>query len=165
MPRDNGTRNKYTKIRKRSQALTVDSTAAYASGDAVGDIFEIDDLVSGNYGGGYIRSFLVVDKSSQSASLDLLIFKSAPTDSDFVDNAAYNPVSSDIDNLVAIISMPSTQYSAVGTGATAGLVTDLDVPMIGKGSATFYGAVVSRGTPTYVNAADLRLELGIELDG
>jgi hypothetical protein len=142
--------------------LTV-STSAYSAGNCVGGLITLTGaLRTGGPLTGLLQSVFVADKSNQKAALDLLFFTSIPAGT-FTDHAAF-PTLTQADALLVRrrVSIAASDYVTVGGSAFA------DISAIGKvisgAATTLYLAIATTGTPTYANAADLQVTVGILQD-
>jgi hypothetical protein len=153
--------NRSNLVRVDAAGLTVD-TSAYAAGDLVskgGAVLTFDLGAFGKGAGGLIQSARLVDQAKQQVPLDLVLFDSNPSNTTFTDNAAFDVADADMDKVIGLVRL--VDYCALNDNAFA-LASNLalDFALKGDGS-TLYGALVSRGAPTYVAATDLALQLGI----
>ena len=145
---------------------TID-TAAYASGELVGTKMEFDLSAYRDVENLLIKSAIIVDKAAQAAAIDLVLFGEDPSGTTFTDNAAFDPADADLDNLIGVISFAAASYQSYADNAAC-LVTDLAVPIplnIVDSSLKIYGALVSRGAPTYAADSDLTVRLGVAAAG
>lgn len=143
-------------------------TSAYATGDLIGGKLTFTNALRKATGTGYLVSVMVSDKSAQASDLDLVLFSEDPTGTTFTDQAAFDPADTDLSKIVAVINLGSAARFAYADNGTK-YVGSLAIPLEGKTSAgafqgTIYGALVSRGTPTFAGAADLTVKLGISQD-
>ena len=145
-------------IRTVSASPTVD-TNAYASGDLIGGKLTFADLA----GKGQmlkIMTAVIVDQAKQTADLDLVLFRDNPGATTFTDQAALDVADADLGKVCGVIAFRSGQTfgfndNGVMVQQNVGLCTQL----VGT---TLYGALVSRGTPTYAAATDVAVTLTAE---
>ena len=135
---------------------------AYAAGDNIGGklTFNIPNFGAGLATGFVLKSVVVTDLSGQAAALDLLLFDEDPSGSTFTDNAAQAIADADLVKSVGFVQI--TSYAALATSAIGRGEINRDIPIIAGAGAQLFGAVVARGTPTYVSVVDLRVRLGLE---
>lgn len=148
-----------------SATPTVD-TGAYASGDLIGGKLTFSNALRATVGTGYLISAEIQDKSAVASDLDLVIFASDPSSTTFTDQAAFDPADADLSKVVTIISFGSTSRYAFNDNGVK-YVGSIVLPL-GKNAApvstTLYGALVSRGTPTFAASGDVTVTLGIAQD-
>ena len=130
------------------------SSAAYADSDAVGFPFLISDSTeSYNKPTWILNNISLIDQSRQAPSLELVIFNGKFTES--ADNAKFSPTDADMAAKCLRVIPINTWYgfplNSVHSESSLGIV-------LGKGP--LYGQLVSRGTPTFLSATDLKLRLG-----
>jgi len=141
---------------------TVD-TSAFASGDLIGAAALVfnnatsGDSSSAGTRGGVIQSVVITDLAKQSANLDLVIFDANPSNTTFTENSAFDPHDTDILNIIGVVAI--TDWKAFSDNS-AGVANNLAIPFILDTGNVLYGALVSRGAPTYA-ATDLTIRLGI----
>lgn len=144
----------------REVTLSLD-TSAYADGDLLADVQEIEDAVRIEVGTGILESIILQDNSDQAAALDLFITSLSTTWG--TENDAWN-ISDTLGEAIQyhteiaaadyydMLNSQRVQIDNIGVGVKAA-----------SGSASLYVAAVSRGTPTY--AADgLKLKIAILVD-
>lgn len=140
---------------------TVD-TAAYSTGDLLFAATKIANATQNTQGLAYLQTLLVLDAANQKSQLDLLIFNQDPGSLGTLNNAI-DLSTAQLAMLIGIISVASSDY--VTLKATANAVASknpqLMLPAL-KGSRDFWIAGVSRGSPDYVAATDLRIKCMIQ---
>lgn len=152
-----------------SAAPTTDNGVAYASGDLIGGKLTFTGSLRSNVGTGQLTSVRISDSNKQAADLELVLFSDDPSSTTFANNSAFDIAAADRDKVVAIISLGSTArfaYSVTGIVYLGNLL--IPVRAIGSTSgspqSTLYGALVSRGTPTYTSTSALSIRLSIVND-
>lgn len=144
-----------------SATPTVD-TSAYATGDLIGGKLTFSPAAgSSTKGTGYIVSANITDKADQSVDLELVLFRSNPTTTTFTDQAAFDPSDADLANVVAVISLPAATTFFTYNDNGVHFLGSLAIPFRG---ITLYGALVSRGTPTFSAASDVTVNLCASVD-
>lgn len=143
--------------RFKPQSLTVD-LAAYASGDLVGGKLTFSGALSANTKTGFVTSVMVRDQADQNTQLNLVLFSSDPSSTTFTNNAALDIADADLAKVTAIIDIPTTaRFSFADNGVK--YVPNIAVPVRSDVSdGTLYGALISRGTPTFAAATDIQVE-------
>ncbi len=149
-------------------ASPVADTSIYASGDLIGGKLTFTNAVRTAAPTGYVVSITITDLAAQSADLDLVLFSSDPTATTFTDQSAFDVADADISKVLGVVSFASgSRYAWVDNGVkhTASLL----IPVKGETSAglpssTIYGALVSRGTPTFASSSDVTVTLAISQD-
>jgi len=147
-------------VQVRKSASPTISTSVYAAGDAIGGLLEWTDAVRVSGGSAILQSVTIVDKDSERAAMDLVLFDAtftAPTD-----NAAFDPTDAELAGVVGVVPIYSGDYSAFSDNAVAHR-SGLGMPLVLAGTSLF-GALVARSTPTYTATTDLSVILGILQD-
>jgi hypothetical protein len=95
----------------------------------------------------------------------VVLFSEDPTGTTFTDQVAFDPVDTDLTKIMAVINFASAdRFNFANNGVK--YKKDLRIPIVGQDSAgnyidTIYGALVSRGAPTFASASDITITLGI----
>lgn len=138
--------------------MTAD-TNIYASGDLIGGKLTFTNALLRSGGTGTLKTLVLVDQAKQAAAVDLILFNADPDGTTFTDNVALDIADADMAKIVGAVSIPAANYFAFSDNNVA-VVKDIGlVVKAASGSSTLYGALVSRGTPTYAAATDLALKL------
>ncbi len=130
-------------------------TNAYTAGDNVGGKLTLLDSVLRHSVSGIIQGITIVDQAKQSAALDVLFFRSDPSNTTFTNNAALDVADADLLTCIGHVSIAASDYCALADNSVAtkmGLGLAYAAPQ-----ATIYAALIARGTPTYATATDLQL--------
>lgn len=144
----------------------VTDTAIYAAGDLIGGKLTFFPTCRGPVNTGYITHVRVADKAATDVDLELVLWYSDPSATTFTDQAAFDPADADLATMLAVIPLDgdnSAQWADNGTYS----VNNLMIPIrcgANVVSRTLYGALVSRGTPTYASSSDITITLGVLLD-
>lgn len=139
---------------------TVSTTPAYTAKDAVGGLLTFANAVRASGGSGRIEAVQVEDKGQQRADLDLVLFDrtfTAPTD-----NAIFNPSDAELLTCVGWIPIGAGNYSDFSTNSVAA-INSVGLEFVLNGTDLF-GALVTRGTPTYTSSSDIVVTLTILQD-
>lgn len=144
-----------------SEVPTV-STDAYAAGDSIGGLIEINapklkepnDLV--------LHSVQIADADNQRAALDLVFFKSEPgieedSTTAITDNAAIALDTVDLFKIVGVVSVSADDYISFAANAVA-TVAAIGLPIDFSTSSIFY-AIRAVGTPTFTADDSLQITL------
>jgi hypothetical protein len=138
----------------------------YSAGDVIGAINTLSEAVNNSGGSCKIQSLAVLDKSNQSASLDILFFSEAPLNSYGADNAAYALNDADLTKLVGRASISGGlggDYVSSSTNNAEATLTNLNLIVQAKaGSKNIYMLVVARSAATYGSASSLIVRVGLE---
>lgn len=110
---------------------------------------------------GEIRNVIVVDQAKQSADMDLVIFNADPTGTTFTTNAALDVADADMAKVDAVIPI-TTHKTLSDNGISTADSKAYSVHCTSGG--VLYGALVSRGTPTYAAASDLQVTIVVVQD-
>jgi DNA-binding phage protein len=145
-------------------SVTTSISPAYSSGDQIGSVITLNEVVRGFYKTSVLLSAVVVDKDKQASALDVFIFSESPTVTS-VDNGAFSVSDSEASSkLLGVISIAATDYkdTALNSIAAVGNLGMLVSPTLE--SRSLYAVVVSRGTPTFASTSSLTLTLGFMKD-
>lgn len=159
MPKNSN--NKFLSVEAHSYSST---GGAYADGDLIGAKMTFTNIIREDIGGAVITSAQLIDASTQAAAVDLLLFNadlSTGTPGDTGDNAAFDIDDADLANLIGIISFSTGDYSQFADNEIA-TVNDINLLIQLEDVQDIYGALVSRGTPTYTSTDDLIVRLNFE---
>ncbi len=140
-------------------------TSAYADGDLIGGKLSFSNASRFSAGSALLQNALLVDKAAQSANIDLILFDADPTGTTFTDQSAFDVADADLDKIVAVIRFGS--YGDWVTFADNGIAQYTPpggVPIKLTTGTTLYGALVSRGTPTFASSSDLKARLVLVQD-
>lgn len=138
--------------------LTVD-TAIYAAGEVMSAVQEIPAVYNDGRNVVALHSITVLDKDKRSQPFDILFFDSLAAMGGAL-NAAVNISDADAEKIVAIVSVLAGDYvdlvnSSIAIKSNVGQV--IEVP---EGTTSLWMATIARGTPTYTNAANIKIKLG-----
>lgn len=135
-------------------ATPVIDTNAYATGDQLGSLMTLENVVLDLTGSVTLMDVSLVDKAKQNASIDLLFFKSAPTLTS-VDNGAFDISDANlVDIFMGVVKFTSANYSALNVNSVA-TTGNLGVMLTG-GAKNIYVHAVIRSTATYASTTDLQ---------
>lgn len=147
--------SKSTTPSESSVTPTID-TSAYASGDLIGGKLTFSLLV-GPRGEGYIEKLIFIDKAQQEADIDLFLFSKDPSNTTFTDQAAFAIDSADVDKVSGTVSVQGpADYVQDSNNSYATLEVNINID---GDDSRVYGALVSRGTPTYTANDDVIVKL------
>jgi hypothetical protein len=134
---------------------TVD-TSAYASGDRLGSLMTLTAVnPNGDTAPALLSSIVILDMAAQRAAMDILFFHTSPTIAS-ADNAAIDISDANAAYLVGHVSVVAGDYTNLTANAVA-TVKNLNLHLKVNSSGTLYALIVSRGSPTYAAASDLKL--------
>lgn len=137
-------------------APTVTASSAYASGNVVGGLLVLPNMVRLTGGTAILQKVVVDFKTTQTAQLDLVLFANNPTGTTFTDKAAFSLAAADFNRVIGTVHI--TDCTSLGTPSVC-QASGLALPIQGQGSTTVYGVLVTRGTPTYGSTSDIQLIL------
>lgn len=136
---------------------TVD-TAAYSSGDLIGGKLTFTNLLRPSVGSGYVMGVTIKDLAAQASDLDVILFETNPSNTTFTDQAAFDIADGDLAYAKTPISLGSSSRFAFNDNSVHA-IGSISMPIRARTSSalsgTVYGALVSRGTPTFATAADV----------
>ena len=146
---------------------TID-TSAYATGELIligGSAMKFAPVVDGGATSaklsGILQSVISSDAAKQSVNLDLVLWDAEPTATTFTDQAALAIADADLKNLIGTIHV--TDWSAFSNNSL-GQALQLALPFVLDSGDALYGALISRGAPTYVAADDITVKLGVIIE-
>lgn len=139
---------------------TISSGAIYAAKDAIGGIMSWAAAARVSGEGGVIQSVTIWDKGQQMAAMDLVLF-AATIGGTVTDNSAFDPTDVMSADFVGSVSFVGADYIDFSDNSVA-FRGGLGIPYTCN-DTTLYGALVSRGTPTYTSTSDLNVVLGLLL--
>lgn len=142
-----------------SAVPTVD-TNIYGSGDLLGTKMSWDISALRDAGGLILDTVLIADAAKQVANVDLLLFGSNPASTTFTDNAAVAIHADDLAKIIAGVSL-TTHISFNANSITVGRALGITIPFPPGNVGLIYGCLISRATPTYAAATNLRVTLGL----
>lgn len=140
--------------------MVTSNGSIYASGDQVGALMNLSPLALEPNALCWLQSITVIDKSIQSAELNLLFFNSAITVP--ADNAAANYSDADMLTCETVETILASDYKTTTLNSVASKSTQRHIKASANG--TMWMAVIVRGTPTYTSTSDLVIKLGFALD-
>jgi len=139
---------------------TVD-TSIYASGDAIDGLQTLTEAVNSADQSGIIEHITLIDGDGQDAALDLLFYEAAVADG--TDNAAYAPTLLVLKQSLGTVSILAADYDNYGAnGNVATVKPNFFFQM--ENSQNLFFQIVSRGTPTYAAATNVKLRFIIKAD-
>lgn len=155
-------------IETYSQDSPTITAGVYASGQLIGGKLTFLGVFDGQVNTAEVRQVIVYDKAKQGVSLDLILFSSDPSATTFTDNATFAVGAADLTKISTVI--PISTHSAFSTNGVSYAV-NISQPIFStvdattqSGRRTIYGALVSRGAPTYASTSDLTVRINIIQD-
>lgn len=140
---------------------TVSTTPAYTAGDAVGGKMTFSNATRIAAYSGRIKSVIVVDQAKQAPILDLVIFNADPSSTTVTDNSVLDVADGDMSKIVARVPLVDwVQFNDNAACAVNNLSLDFNL----ASGSSLYGALVTRGTPTFAATNDVIVTLVIEQD-
>ncbi len=137
------------------------STFAYAAGQVVGGVMTLTGALRAAILSGTWTGVQVVEKSTQKAPMDIVIFTSNPTAANFADHSA--PTwTNDYDKIIGITNIVAANYSTLSTSSGANL-GNLYKRVNGT-TANLYAVAICNGAPTYASASHLYFTFYFEQD-
>lgn len=140
-------------------------TSAYADGDLIGGKLSFSSAVRASGLSAIIGQALLVDQAKQQANIDLVLFNADPSGTTFTDQAAFDVADADIDKICAVIRFGTYgDWVPFNDNAIAQYTPPAGIPFKLATGTTLYGAIVSRGTPTFAASTDLKAILSLIQD-
>ena len=121
---------------------TVEAYGTLAAGDVVGGRLYFEGA-GGHAENGILMSLSLTDYGAVGGQVDVFLYTQEPTN--IANNAAFAESADDALNRLAIVSVASADWVAIGAGIKT-VHKELSVPFVG---ASLWGYIVARGTPTY----------------
>lgn len=147
-----------------SAILSVD-TSAYATGDLIGAKQTYNYATQVGTGSGYVTSVTISDQSVQASDLDLFLFCTNPAATTFTDQAALDVADADTTKVCGVVHFDSTTRFAFADNGVKFIIPNpipiRTIDTYGEVTRTLYGALVSRGTPTFAASTDLKVTIAI----
>ena len=140
------------------------AAAAYATGDAIGNMFEIPNCVRIGPRSAVLHSAHLLDRSDQGIAVDVVFFSAPFTAA--VDNAAFAPTDTDMLYYVGALSFSTFKdYGGNQTSDLTGIGMAFNLAEgVGTTGTSLYGQLVSRGAPTVTAGGEYGLSLTFLLD-
>ena len=137
---------------------TVSTSPAYTAKDAIGGLLTFANAARASGLPIRVDALQVVDKAQQiTHALDLVLFTAtigAPTD-----NNIFDPTDAELLTCCGVIAVAAADFKDFNDNAVA-TVRDIGLWAVPTGTSLF-GALVARGTPTYVSTSDIAVTLTI----
>ena len=144
-----------------SSATPAVDTAIYASGDLIGTMLTFKNVTRTAGRGGEIIDAILTDLAKQSAVIDLILFDADPTNTTFTDQAAFDSADADMPKAIGAIEF-LTYYGLNDNSFASETAIGMGFLPANAAPTTIYGALVSRGTPTFAAATDVTVRLKIK---
>lgn len=143
---------------------TVTAGSAYTTGNVVGGLIALPNMVRPNPGSGVLQAVRLTSKSNQSASeFDVTFFSSQPTASTWTDKAAPAIAAGDVPLVQPPVKLPTTNaFIGLGTHTVYGVGGILRPIKLAQ--KTLYAVITVVGTPTFPTTSDLQLCASVQQD-
>lgn len=139
-------------------------TAAFADGDAMGGLHEIDRFFPAVSVQGVIESIMVLDRHKQAKDFDIFFFRDNPSASTITNNAAFSLHDDDSSKLAGFYGIEDSDYLDVG-GFSMAFKNAVNLSLKGStNQPTLYLALVAREAIDYNTATDLTLIFTVRRD-
>lgn len=151
-----------TKAVRLSVTPTISAASVYAAADCIGGIMTFSNAARVSGGAIRIESLNMVDKDSELADMELLLFDRDPTTAGtttITDNVPFDPVDADLAWVVGSFPISWGHYS-VYTDNSVACVDNIGIEAVLSGTNLF-GVLIARDTPTYSSTSDLIVTLTI----
>lgn len=150
---------------------TISTSPAYTSGDQLGGIMILTDVVRVDTNTGYaqaeLHSVTILDGSKQDAAVDVWFFNQSPTVTS-TDNGAFAMTAANLAaQCIGAISIGSSYSDAAAVSVSAdGKNIGLNLQSLNTGTAptNLYAIAIARGTPTYTSTTALRFLFSFYVD-
>ncbi len=137
------------------------STVAYAAGQVIGGVMTLTAALRAATMSGTWMGVQVMEKSTQKAPMDIVLFTSMPTAANFAEKTL--PVwTNDYDKVIGIQNIVAANYSTLSTssGACLGNMSKRVTSTTGN----LYAVAICNGTPTYASVSHLYFTFYFEQD-
>jgi hypothetical protein len=141
------------------EVALVTEAAAFATGDLVADKITFANVGERALDAVRIVGCVLKDLAAQDHDYDLILFDADPIGTTFTKNAALDIADTDLPKVCAILNI-DTPFMSADNGSLRG-EPDMPAPFVLAGTS-LYGALISRGSPTYAAITDLSLRLVFE---
>ena len=159
---------RYSTATATGTALFVTAASAYAAKNVVGGTAAAGGAGLLSFGNVckasqtiQINSVQVTDKSDNAVGYDLQLFSSNPTASTITDKVNMVVASADLPKLLPTISLDTSDHFSFSTTNGQSSLTSLDSGgFVSTTGGTLYGALITRGSPTYSSTSDISVKIG-----
>lgn len=129
----------------------------YTAGEAMGAVWSISNAAKAAGGGVRIDSLFVIDLDSESADLDVMLFRDSIAA--VTDSAVFDPSDADLAKFRGSVSIAAADWKVLNDNAAASKANiGLVIPsLVGT---TLYGVLVSRSGDTYTGTGDVTIVVG-----
>lgn len=151
-------------LSRKLKTITVQpaiSTTAYAAGQVIGGIMTLTGALRTAVLSGTWMGVQVVEKSTQKAPMDIVLFTQNPTPANFTDHATA-VWTNDYANIIAINNIVAANYSTLATSCGV-CMGNLNKRVI-SATGNLYAVAICNGTPTYASASHLYFTFYFEQD-
>ena len=137
---------------------------SYSSGDSIGGVITLKDVMARKNGTAILKSVLVMDNDGQSSGLTILFFSSNPTGATANDNSAFS-YGNTFFNQIGKINITSDDYEMIDTKSIADIDTYCKLIQNKEDSTNIYAIIISKSSPTYTSGtSSLRINFGFLQD-
>lgn len=133
------------------QAVTVEASPDYSTGDLVGGLLTILESAVG----GLIQSVIITDLAKQNIAKDVVFFDTNPSNTTFTENATLDIDDADLLDVIGVV--PVLDWFSFSDNSI-GQALNLAIPFV---NTPLYAALVERGTANYASTSDLTIRIGI----
>lgn len=138
--------------------LTVSTSPAYTAGDAIGGKITLANAVRLAGGKSLLESLMVLDRSNQKPTFDVLFFDADPAAATITDNSGFVFSTDDL-KCVGRVNVTTGDFVTLNGKATASFGA-LNRIMQAASGTSLYAAAVATTTPTFVATTDVQLIFG-----
>lgn len=145
------------------------SSTAYSTGDNIGGIIKLPDVVLSKGGTAILKSIVVKDDADQKKDLTFLFFNENPSNgSTIVDNTIFAWGNAAFPKEIAKIKVAAADYDSYGSSPSKA-IADIDnlakVIQTNKNTTSIWMVIIAVGTPTYTASNScLSIRLGFLQD-
>ena len=142
---------------------TVSNAVAYTANDQVGGVQTIASAVRTGVGTAILESITVIDKTVQSAALEIFFFNATPTMVG-ADNDAFDILDANVGGCLGYVAVAAADYKAIAASSSVATVRNIQLQLAPASGTSLFAVVKTTGTPTYDSTSALTFKYGFKQD-
>ncbi len=152
---------------------TISTSPAYTSGDQLGGIMTIPNVVrqDSNTGIGSceLRSVTILDADKQNAAIDIWFFKVSPTVTSADNGAFAMTAANQAAQCIGAISVGTSYSGAAAVSTSSGaegrnIGLPMNIAFTATANTSVFAIAIVRGTPTYTTTTSLQFQFSFYID-
>ena len=144
-----------------SETSPTNTTSAYAAGDLIGSKLTFSSCARVAAGSGVILNAVLSDLDAEDIETDLVLFDSDPDATTFTDNSAFDPHDNNLLDIIGVVTFDD--YSDFNDSSVA-VENNLGIAFNLTTGTALYGALVTRGAPTYTTTGAIQTRIFVLQD-